>query len=169
MKPKHALRLLLSGETVCAYTVKANGYNYLVVAPDGDMVAIQAAMAETDKARELADLKRVNAPKTDLALVKFREAPKITDIEWQNMDGLVVLASALQLLNPEVPKKKRKARTLRVKTAAPLKRAKQPMSQATKDKISASRRATLAAKKQSSLLQAVEKGSPVPVPAEQPE
>lgn len=150
---------LLTKGDVKAYSVKSGGYQHLVIAPANHLAEIETAVREASIARQVAFLRATDADPLDIRLAAFPDSdPEIVALEVLRHETLIILPSALKALKPE---KAKKPKGRKLADDKPLKR---KMSQETKDKISATRRASIEAKKQSSLLQAVEQGGLVEAP-----
>lgn len=156
-KPVSVIFTSADGVMLRAYSIRTSGYTYLLVAPALDLHEAVPALEFLAQEHEVVRLQSSNADKAEIRLAKkYQPSIDISDVEQLRCDGLVLTASALDLLKimQSKPPKKRKA----VKRKAAKK--KRVMSQDTKDKISASQRA----RRQESLLRAVEGGSPVAPP-----
>ena len=162
------VRLLLftGGQAVKAYSVKAGGYTHLVIAPPNHLFEIEQAVQEAETARQVSFLQHSDATPLDIRLARMPDPNfEVHALEAMRYESVVILPSALKALQPETPKK-RKAKKLTA--AVPLKRAYHH-SAATKAKLRAARLRTMAAKQQSSLLQAVENSGPDALPLAQPD
>lgn len=143
------------------FSVRANGYTFLIVAEKLDLYRLEQLLENEIQKRDIAFARATGTP-DDVKLAKLIPVPvEISQLEQVRADSLLILGSALDKLAAVQPSPKRRKKAAKPK---PVKKKKRVMSQATKAKISATRQAH----KQQSLLRAVEAGQPVaPPPAEQ--
>ena len=163
MAARKPIRLLLVGDMARVYKIRAGGHTHLVVAPPDSLHEIVPAVRQAAMDRQVAWLKFIKAETSEVVAAQFPDPDfDVTGLELIGTDTLLILPSALKHMKPErTPRKKGK------KLASPLKRAKRPMSQETKDKISAAMRAKRDAKQTQSLLRAVAGAGPdIPAPAQ---